>query len=80
MTVAEFAEFLSRFDAREEVMLEVRFPDPDFEVCDWAFSYPEGPGGPVLATSVHGSSFDFPDVVARPKALVDRAAYYNFAD
>ena len=80
MTVADLLEYLSHFDDREEVMLEVRFPDLDFEVCDWAFSYPEGSDCPTLVTSVHGSSFDFPGVVARLRALVDRAAYYNFVD
>ncbi|MBQ1839909.1 MAG: hypothetical protein II128_01070 [Atopobiaceae bacterium] len=80
MTVADLAEYLSRFGDEEEVVLEVRFPDLGFEVSDWAFSYPEEPGCPRLVTSVHGSCFDFPDVVARLKALVDRAAYYNFVD
>ena len=80
MTVADLVEYLSRFDGREEVMVRIRLPDIDFEVCDWAFTYPEGAGGPALVTSVHGSCFDFPDVVARLKALVDRAAYYNFVD
>lgn len=80
MTVADLVEYLSLFDACEEVMVEVRFPDLDFEVSDWAFSCPEESGCPTLVTSVHGSSFDFPDVVARLKALVDRAAYYNFVD
>ena len=80
MTVADLEEYLSLFDAREEVMIEVRFPDLGHEVCDWAFSYPEESDGPALVTSVHGSSFDFPDVVARLRALVDRAAHYNFVD
>ena len=80
MTVAELAEYLSQFGEREEVMLEVRFPDLDFEVGDWAFSCPEESDCPTLVTSVHGSCFDFPDMVARLKALVDRAAYYNFVD
>ena len=80
MTVADLVEYLSRFDPREEVTLEVRFPELDFEVCDWAFSYPEESDGPALVTSVHGSSFDFPDVIRRLRALVDRAAYYNFVD
>lgn len=80
MTVADLVGHLSHFGAREEVMLEVRFPDLDFEVCDWAFSYPEESDGPTLVTSVHGSSFDFPEVVARLRALVDGAAHYNFVD
>ena len=80
MTVADLVEYLSRFDPREEVTLEVRFPDLGLEVSDWAFSYPEESDGPALVTSVHGSSFDFPDVIRRLKALVDRAAYYNFVD
>lgn len=80
MTVADLVEYLSLFDAREEVMLEVRFPDLDFEVCDWAFSYPEESDCPTLLTSVHGFDLDFPDVIRRLRALVDRAAYYNFVD
>ena len=80
MTVADLEEYLSRFDGREEVMIEVRLPDIDFEVCDWALAYPEGSDGPELETAAHGSSFDFPDVIRRLKALVDRAAYYNFVD
>lgn len=80
MTVADLVEYLSRFDPREEVTLEVRFPDLGLEASDWAFSYPEESDGPALVTSVHGSSFDFPDVIRRLRALVDRAAYYNFVD
>ena len=80
MTVADLVEYLSLFDACEEVMVEVRFPDLGLEVSDWAFSYPEESDGPALVTSVHGSSFDFPDVIRRLRALVDRAAYYNFVD
>ena len=80
MTVADLEEYLSRFDGREEVMIEVRFPELDFEVCGRAFSYPEESDGPTLVTSAHGSSFDFPDVIRRLRALVDRAAYYNFVD
>lgn len=80
MTVADLVEYLSRFDPQEEVTLEVRFPDLGLEVSDWAFSYPEESDGPALVTSVHGSSFDFPDVIRRLRALVDRAAYYNFVD
>lgn len=68
------------FDTREEVMIEVRFPDPGYEVGDSAFSYPEESDGPTLVTTVHGSSFDFPEMVARLKALVDMAAHYNFVD
>ena len=80
MTVRDLVEYLSLFDEREEVMLLVRFPDLDYELGDWAFSYPADADVPTIVTSVHGSSFDFPDVVARLKALVDRAAYYNFVD
>ena len=80
MTVADLAEYLSNFGGREEVMIEVRFPDLGLEVSDWPFSYPEESDGPTLVTSVHGSSFDFPGVVARLRALVDRAAYCNFVD
>ena len=80
MTVADLEEYLSLFDAREEVMVRIRLPDIDFEVCDWALSYPEGPGGPELDTVVHGFDLDFPDVIRRLRALVDRAAYYNFVD
>jgi hypothetical protein len=80
MTVADLEEYLSRFDGREEVMVRIRLPDIDFEVCDWAFAYPEGSDGPELETAVHGFDLDFPDVIRRLKALVDRAAYYNFVD
>lgn len=80
MTVADLMEYLSRFDTREEVMVRIRLPDIDFEVCDWALAYPEGSDGPELETAVHGFDLDFPDVIRRLKALVDRAAYYNFVD
>ena len=80
MTVPDLEEYLSLFDAHEEVMVRIRLPDIDFEVCDWALSYPEGSGGPELDTAVHGFDLDFPDVIRRLRALVDRAAYYNFVD
>ena len=63
MTVPDLEEYLSLFDAHEEVMVRIRLPDIDFEVCDWAITY-----------------LDFPDVIRRLRALVDRAAYYNFVD
>ena len=34
MTVADLAEYLSRFGDEEEVVLEVRFPDLGLEVSD----------------------------------------------
>ena len=49
-------------------------------MCDWAITYPEGSGGPELDADVHGFDLDFPDVIRRLRALVDRAAYYNFVD
>ena len=80
MTVADLEEYLSLFDAHEEVMVRIRLPDIDFEVCDWAITYPEGSGGPELDADVHGFDLDFPDVIRRLRALVDRAAYYIFVD
>ena len=80
MTAGDLVEYPSRFDAREETVLEVRFPDLNFEASDWAFSSPQEVDCSALVTSVHGSNFDFPDVVARLKAFVGRAAYYNFVD
>ena len=80
MTVADLEEYLSCFDGREEVMVRIRLPDIDFEVCDWALAYPEESDGPELDIAVRGFDLDFPDVIRRLRALVDRAAYYNFVD
>ena len=43
-------------------------------------AYPEESDGPELDTAVHGFDLDFPDVIRRLRALVDRAAYYSFVD
>lgn len=80
MTVADLAEYLSRSEDGKEVVIEVRFPDLDLEVSDWAFSLSEDSDRPTLVTCVHGSSFDFPDVIRRLRALIERAAHYNFVD
>ena len=33
---------------------------------------------PRIGATVHGLDFDYPDVVRRLKALIDRMCYYNF--
>ena len=80
MTVPDLEEYLSLFDAHEEVMVRIRLPDIDFEVCDWALAYPEESDGPELDIAVRGFDLDFPDVIRRLRALVDRAACHNFVD
>ena len=80
MAVADLVECLSHFDAREEVMVRVRLPDFYFEACDLAPACLEESDGPQLDTAAHGFGLDFPDVIRRLKALVNRAVYYNFVD
>lgn len=62
------------------IRVTVRFPDIDWEVTDWAFGVSESPTGPEIVVEVYGADFDYPDVIRRIRALVDRAAYYNFVD
>lgn len=74
------AEWLSGYDPDRPVRVRVRFPDVDWVVDDWAFAVSESLTDPAIEVTVHGFDFDYPEVVARLKRLVDRAAYYNFVD